>query len=139
MNIPGYAAERSLYRTARAYGGRYGASGASANPYIVPQGDCGCGIAFTECIAACIVASIFGGGPACLLGCAVKAAICNAGCSGGDGGGGGGGFGGGGGPCNCAVGQKCCGQCRVQVVAGRHQPVCGGGCVWSGQECPQLV
>jgi hypothetical protein len=156
MDIPGFAAERSLYQTKNHYWlAADGGSRISGNETVTPQG-CGfveglvCGalipIATTFCVGTCVES----GGLACAacfsvaLGAAYSAckdclpawirAIIDSGS--GDGGGGGGGGGGTTtthGPCGCPLRTRCCGKC---VKMPGRAPFCDDECVATHLQCP---
>lgn len=157
MNLPGFNAEVSVYKTNNHY--RVAAGGSSpgdGNATVVPQG-CGwldgilCGglIAggIVVCTASCLASPALGGFPCWLcwtgfLGFSypfckdcipawMQALIDEFESGGGSGGGGGGGGGGGVAEC-CPSGRRCCGSC-VKVSGGLR---CDGACVGANQECP---
>lgn len=131
MNMPGFTAETSLYKTHAHYrliGGLVRGSG------VVPQqSDCeiACGVADAACLIGCIASGPFY--PLCASACTVATVICLGGCQEGSGGGGGVGGGGGGGQCGCPRNNKCCGFC----VKEPGKPLfCDGDCVPRNLQCP---
>jgi len=108
MNMPSFTADASLYKSKLSY--RAAGQPGRAGPGVAPQLDCGetCDAKYAACIALCAI----GGGPFCLIGCAVALGFCQSDC-----GGGGGGGGGRINPphCGCGVNKKCCGKCVHQV------------------------
>ncbi len=134
INIPGFTAETSLYKTSTHYrllGALIRGSG------VVPQqSDCeiACGIADAACLTACIASGPFY--PLCASACTAATVLCLSQCQdggGGSGGGGTGGGGGGGGQCGCPRNNKCCGSC----VKEPGKPLfCDGDCVPRNLQCP---
>jgi len=149
MNMPGYAAEASLYRTnshyAAARGGGFLSNGTTS---VLPQG-CGwleggiCGTFIAASTAACIALCLDGGPIAC-AGCWTTAlgplfglckdcipawmrALIDEFESGGGGGGGGSGP-----PLCCPIGRSC--RCGGKCVPG--QGCVDGVCLRPNQECP---
>jgi hypothetical protein len=159
MNLPGFTAEASLYKTNGHYRSSAGSFSADGNA-VAPQGcgfvkgiTCGAVIAggVVVCTASCLASPALGGIP-CL--------VCWTGYLGAlygfcrdcipswmralldlaeDGGNGGGGGGGGGplppptkGPCNCPLGSRCCGPC-VKVPG--QGLICDGECVPRAMAC----
>ena len=157
LNMPGFTAETSLYKTDNHYvQTAYGGVLTDGSTTVVPQGDCpwwkfaGCIVAVGGCTAGCVISGpTF---PVCLglclgaagaIGCiacaglnaqdemtATQAAL---GGGGGDGGGGGGGGGSSGGPCGCPRGTRCCGGCTKVPGQGL---VCNDVCIKPGEVCP---
>ena len=101
MNIPGFAAQASLYKSGQAYWGLRG--GGNTAPRVVAALLCEaiCELEYSACAVLC------GLNPACQVPCDRALVRCLNGCLGG---GGGGGAGGGAKGC-CPIGKKCCGQC----------------------------
>jgi hypothetical protein len=125
MNIPGFDAQVSLYKSGQAYWGHGG--GSNTAPRMVPALFCEaiCELEYGACAVLC------GLNPACLVLCDRALVRCLNGCLGG-GGGGGGGAGGGAKGC-CPIGKKCCGQC-VRVPGKGVQ--CDDVCVGRNEQCP---
>jgi hypothetical protein len=128
MNIPGFDAEKSLYKTAQLYRGCFsGVSGINTRASLVPQLSCS-----DECLgifAACNLACLVSGGafvPFCLAGCYLRFDDCSSGCSSG-----GGGVGGTPHPC-CPRGTRCCGGCTKVPGQGLF---CEGECIGPNEEC----
>ncbi len=142
MNMPGFTAETSLYKTVNRYvQSAYGVALSDGSPTVIPQGDCpwwkfgGCIFAVGACTAGCVAT---GPGFAVCLGLCLGAAgaigcIACAGLSAADeaaarqAANGVGGGGGGGGGC-CPPGRRCCGSC----ASGQ----CDDICIGPGQSCP---
>ena len=101
MNIPGFAAQASLYKSGQAYWGLGG--GGNTAPRVVAALLCepGCALDVGLCVLGCIPDL----NPICVTTCVVAGVKCLNGC------GGGGGAGGGAKGC-CPIGKKCCGQCH---------------------------
>jgi hypothetical protein len=162
MNIPGFTAEISLYRTNNRY--RFFGEGfqSDGDAAVTPQ-DCGivkggvCGTFIAAGLAVCTTACVVGAptGIPCwvcwtgFLGglygfcrdCIpewirdILDAVEGGGGGGGGGGTGGGGGGGGGTPgrsCGCPSGTRCCGPC-VKVPG--QGLACEGGCLEPGESC----
>lgn len=127
MNMPGFDAEMSLYKTEKLYRGCFsGVSSINTRASLVPQLTCSekCLIKFSACNLACVL----GGGPlvpVCFAGCYSSFNDCSSGCSSG------GGVGGTPHPC-CPPGTRCCGGCTKVPGQGL---VCEGDCVGAGEEC----
>jgi len=126
MDMPGFAAEASLYRSGQIYS-RYRKANYTPSG-LVPALSCreACGLTAAICGATCAWWN-----PICELGCALALGICLEQCSSdGDGGG----SGGGGGLC-CPFGSTCkCGG-RCMSVNGRMSCV-DGTCLRPNQSCP---
>lgn len=128
MNIPGYAAEASLYKTRRMYRGPTGTFGAGAAPHIITAAlDCGdkCALESEVCTLACAVGSGGFGLFVCLLACGVQFADCLSNCPSN-------GSGGGGLHLCCPYGTTC--RCGGKCVPGKG--CVGGVCLRPNQECP---
>lgn len=132
MNIPGFAAEASLYKTLQMYRGYSGAAGGDAAPIVVPADylqDClnSCGQQEEICAGVCAV-SIWSP-PAfvgCEYGCYIKFLICLSMCQASHIGG----------PppppACCPTGARCCGDC-VSLTGGGQR--CTAECVGKGESC----
>jgi|GEM_PF-2407220 hypothetical protein len=84
MNMAGFTAEISLYKTGRSYGGYSGTLGFdTASTVIAQQFDCDTNCVISLCRRGC------GVNPVCLIECLLDAQSCFSGCSSGSGGGGG--------------------------------------------------
>jgi hypothetical protein len=124
VNIPGFAAEASLYKSRQVYRG-YGGGGDTAPRVVAAQLSCSdsCALQYTLCLVGAV-----SGGPLVTALCFANFARCESTCPGS--GGGGGGFQNR--PnCNCPVGTTCCGPCvkRGQIRS------CEGTCIDRGQVC----
>jgi hypothetical protein len=150
MNIPGFVAEASLYKSSQAYRGYCGATSGDTAFAIVPSQICGtdcyyaCAGGFFGCGIACYLSLVLGAviGPAeivvfigCLgLACGSGAALCAAQCPPCSGDGDGGGGGGGPRPCCPASRPFCCGSC-VPLPGGGTS--CDDACINPHtQHCP---
>jgi hypothetical protein len=122
MNIPGFAAQASLYKSGQAYCGLGG--GGNTAPRVVAALLCetGCELDVGLCVLGCIPDL----NPICVTTCVVAGVNCLNGC------GGGGGAGGGAKGC-CPIGKKCCGQCNRVPGKGVQ---CDDVCVGRNEQCP---
>lgn len=133
MNLPGFSADASLFRTAHVYRGSSrgpGGRGAALPSAITAQASCtdSCWEQYGICAGLCLLtfnpASIAG----CEFGCWIKNLICQAGCESGGGGGGP--------PMCCPFGRSCrCGGRCVTQPNGSIACV-DGVCLAPHQECP---
>jgi hypothetical protein len=122
MNIPGFAAQASLYKSGQPYWGLGG--GGNTAPRVVAALLCenSCYLDVGICTLGCISDL----NAACVALCVAAGVKCLNGCAGG------GGAGGGAKGC-CPIGKKCCGQC-VRVPGKGVQ--CDDVCVGRNEQCP---
>ncbi len=130
MNIPGFAAEASLYKTGQSYRGSKGVSGVgTASPIVAAQTSCidSCWQQYGLCAGLCLLTFNPGAIAACEFGCWVKNLFCQANCPVGGGGGGT--------PECCPFGRTCrCGG-KCVTVNGRLSCV-DGVCLGPHEQCP---
>jgi hypothetical protein len=142
MNVPGYTADASLYRSAHMYRPSNAAELAEAATAVsglvlaqLKGGACIAGCIGVEivCATACAWAGPVGG-IICEIGCGAQLADCVANCPP-DPTGGGGGNGGGPPPAPmcCPPWHKCCGKCVNLPTGGQR---CDGQCIGPTEVCP---
>jgi hypothetical protein len=123
MTIPGFAAEASIYRSAKVYFGYSRAGKIRSDVMAASVCTDVCDLAKDECEALCEESAV------CIAGCFGAAEICKSFCDDGSGGSGGRGVKT---RCGCGTNKYCCGKCV-------HQPGgivgCDGDCIPLSEKC----